>query len=827
MYKTETTHILDAQLVILAAFFFLLFFPGNSFSSENGTETQVDASAQKSISPSSIPDIAEIVPLEIKFVSRLQELENQLEQGIAEDVLDDDYLKLEKGLSTIVDDLETLIASEQYKYNKLVDFRELLNHKRNTFKLISEPVSTEIRKLGILRAEWQEESNRWTQWQDALLIGGGFEPLKVTFDEATETIDTALDLILSELDTLLAIQERHGEFERKIETVHREVEQQIIEERRNTLFNDTPPMLSKEYLSQLSNIRIWKQVIDEFNEISLPEKEAVAQHGWIVIFQLAVIVFLSFFIRQRKTFFEQIERWQFLARYPVAAGVFLSYVICTLVYEYEGVPSSWKFLLTLVGTAAFVRLIKGVVEEDWKARCIYALVGTVLVTRFLDVLGVPIPVFRLYICLAALAGVFFCTILAKELKNANTTGPFLWLLYGGVGFFFVVVIIEILGRKALASYLFVSLLRSLGTVLIFALLMYIVHGGFEWLFNTPLLRRSTALNDSETGDIILKLTRFLDSLIVILIVVPAILMIWGVFQNLGEATQGVLNFGFKMGAHRITVGLFLISATIIYASFLISWLVQKLLIDEVLFQRRMEKGARISIARLVHYFIVVVGFLVAISALGIELSKLTIMLSALGVGIGFGLQGIVNNFVSGLVLLFEQPVRVGDLIEIDGIWAEIKGIGIRSTIVRTFDHADLIIPNADLISNKVINWTLGDRQARLIIQVGVAYGSDVELVMATLLECAEENKQITASPSPQALFLNFGDSALDFELRAFVPASMRIQVRSELNKQIDKRFRENGIEIAFPQLDIHLPELGKQDEKTIDPEEAMTAILEK
>ncbi|MFT5702628.1 MAG: potassium efflux system protein, partial [Desulforhopalus sp.] len=527
------------------------------------------------------------------------------------------------------------------------------------------------------------------------------------------------------------------------------------------------------------------------------------------------------------TFFEQTVRWKFLVRYPVAAGVFLSYVICLLIYEYEGIPTSWKFILTLVGAAAFVRLIKGVVGEDWKVRFIYGLVGTILLTRFLDILGIPIPLFRLYIFLAALAGVFFCLTLAKELKNTNKTGLFLWLLYGGVGFCFVVVIIEMLGRKTLASYLFVSLLSSLGTILIFSLLMYIVHGGFEWLFKTPLLRRSTALNDSETEEIILKLTRFFDSLIVILIVVPSILMIWGVFQSLDEATQGVLDFGFKMGTNRLTVGLFLISAAILYASFLISWIVQKLLIDEILFQRRMEKGARISIARLVHYIIVVVGFLIAISTLGIELSKLTIMLSALGVGIGFGMQGIVNNFVSGLVLLFEQPIRVGDLIEIEGIWAEIKGIGIRSTIVRTFDHADLIIPNADLISNKVINWTLGDRQARLIIPVGVAYGSDVELVMATLIECAEENKQTAVSPSPQALFLNFGESTLDFEIRAFVPASMRIQARSELNQQIDKRFRENGIQIAFPQLDINLPGLGRQDEKTINAEEPMTALFER
>jgi len=206
-----------------------------------------------------------------------------------------------------------------------------------------------------------------------------------------------------------------------------------------------------------------------------------------------------------------------------------------------------------------------------------------------------------------------------------------------------------------------------------------------------------------------------------------------------------------------------------------------------------------------------IGFILAISALGVELSKLTIMVSALGVGIGFGLKEIINNFVSGLILLFEQPIRVGDMVEFDGMWAEIKHIGIRSTLVRNFDHADIIIPNADLIVNRVTNWTLGGQQVRLTIKVGVAYGSDLDLVTRTLMACAEDNESVSATPGPQVLFLNFGDSTLDFELRVFVPASRRLSTKNELNHDIDKRFRENGIVIAFPQRDLHLPELVKTE----------------
>jgi small-conductance mechanosensitive channel len=196
---------------------------------------------------------------------------------------------------------------------------------------------------------------------------------------------------------------------------------------------------------------------------------------------------------------------------------------------------------------------------------------------------------------------------------------------------------------------------------------------------------------------------------------------------------------------------------------------------------------------------------VALLVLGFEFTKLTIILSAPGVGIGFGLQGVVNNFVSGLILLFERPVRVGDFIELDGKWAEIKNIGLRATIVQTFDQADVIIPNADLVTNQVVNWTLSTRFVRVVVPVGVAYGSDVPLVMEKLMACAIANSKVAKTPKPQVLFLSFGESSLDFELRVWLPnAEERLTVKSELHQEIDRSFREAKIEIAFPQQDLHL-----------------------
>jgi small-conductance mechanosensitive channel len=184
---------------------------------------------------------------------------------------------------------------------------------------------------------------------------------------------------------------------------------------------------------------------------------------------------------------------------------------------------------------------------------------------------------------------------------------------------------------------------------------------------------------------------------------------------------------------------------------------------------------------------------------------MTLLASALGVGIGFGLQTIVNNFVCGLILLLERPLRMGDTIELGGQWATIAKIGLRSTTIRTFDQADVIVPNTDLITNQVTNWTLTDRRARGIIPVGVAYGSDVPLVMQTLKECALAHPGVMKSPEPLILFRSFGDSSLNFELRAWVAnVDHRLQVVSDLHQDIDRRFRQAGIEIPFPQRDLHV-----------------------
>jgi len=227
-----------------------------------------------------------------------------------------------------------------------------------------------------------------------------------------------------------------------------------------------------------------------------------------------------------------------------------------------------------------------------------------------------------------------------------------------------------------------------------------------------------------------------------------------------------------------------------------------------LVKTRMETSAREALVTSFGYVAVIIAVLVALSVAGINFSNLAIIAGALSVGVGFGLQNIVNNFISGIIMLVERPVRNGDWIVVGGTEGYVQRISIRSTTIRTFDRADVIVPNSDLISGQVTNWTLGNTWGRAKVEVGVAYGSDIEKVIAILLDVANKHPEVFKGnpqlPDPYVLFLNFGDSSLNFELRAIIhDVNRRLHVISDINRAINAEFNKQGIEIPFPQRDIH------------------------
>ncbi|EOZ96766.1 Potassium efflux system KefA protein [Indibacter alkaliphilus LW1] len=263
---------------------------------------------------------------------------------------------------------------------------------------------------------------------------------------------------------------------------------------------------------------------------------------------------------------------------------------------------------------------------------------------------------------------------------------------------------------------------------------------------------------------------------------------------------------FSIGDSSLTIGLLLTLALSVVLLFFISEWIRRLLVNRVLNRYKIERGTRQSVGTIVKYVIVIAGLFSILQTNGIDLSAFGILAGALGVGIGFGLQNITNNFISGLIILFEQPIKVGDRIEVGDIVGDVIRISARSTAVLTNDNISVIIPNSQFIDSQVINWSHNDRKVRFNFEVGVSYKEDPEKVKEILLEVADKNENVLKTPAPDVLFDEFDDSSLNFILRVWTSDYVNKPrvLKSQLYFEIFRRFGEENIEIPFPQRDIHI-----------------------
>jgi len=765
-----------------------------------------------------IPTLSEIIPLAIGLSGRLDKLKIEMDDLLDIAELEADYIDFCTDLEQPAGQIQHFRENGDLRYNELFELKKSLDIYIESFETISAPLLQAIEQTGSWQKEWMQEKDQWAFWKDTILGEGGLPQLELTFTGSNSTIDSALNLIIPQLGALFELQHEGYKNKTKLDAYEAEVDGMIRNYHQTLLVTPSKSMLSSEFSSQLTS-GTWQNIKKGFSTIAWPDTDFLKREIWILILQLLISLLVIIFILWKRHRIAEIRSYAFVARHPIAAGLFLGTMSTIVTYQLHNAPNSWSMIMALIGGFSFARLASSIEKSSWKSFFIYGVILLLIITQLLDLMSFPLPLYRIFLLLVAAICFISCLRWAGKSRHTKVNRHHRWWLYLISIVSLAIFIVEIAGDHSLANYIFASMVRTVISLLIFLMLMYLIRGAVEQFFHSA-GHDTAGTSKTEVEPKVKQIVTFINTVLVIFVLLPSTLAIWGAYDNLQEANTGLMNLGFSLGSLRITVGLFLTVAGILYGAYILSVIIQYLITNRIMSQRHIDKGARLSINRLLHYFILFMGFILAISALGLEVTKLTIILSALGVGVGFGLQGVVNNFVSGLILLIERPIREGDSIQVAGEWSTISKIGLRATRVKTVDEADVIIPNADLVYNQVTNWTLGNRAVKVILPVGVSYGSDVDLVIETLIAATEASTNIVKEAGTQALFMGFGESSLNFELRLWVSdARERIQVISDLHRDIFRRFKEENIEIAFPQMDLHLPDVDQSiifDKKNSD-----------
>lgn len=383
-----------------------------------------------------------------------------------------------------------------------------------------------------------------------------------------------------------------------------------------------------------------------------------------------------------------------------------------------------------------------------------------------------------------------------------------------------VPLLSLAGFGALASYLAANLVETAFTLGLVA----IAHAVARDSITLALTRRDVAAEPGEArarggdppaaageaqegaGDAMLRFWYLVAADVALaLIAAVALLRGWGLaWEDIGGWLAAASD-GLRIGPFRLSITDLLLAFAVFVALLAASRWLQRLLETRIFPQTRLDAGIRNSLKTTIGYVGLFIAAMAAVSTAGVDLASIAIIAGALSIGIGFGLQNIVNNFVSGLILLVERPIKVGDWIVVGERQGYVERIKVRATEIQTFERSSVIIPNSELLSSALVNWTHRDAIGRIEIAVGVSYGSEVERVRETLLEVAASHPDVMRDPAPVVFFMAFGDSSLDFELRCFVPQAIwKLRVGTEMRFEVLRLFRERGIEIPFPQRDVHV-----------------------
>ncbi len=713
-----------------------------------------------------------------------------------------DFASLNAQLNELQTEVAELGDPETWYVDRLTQYISLYSQLRQQFSALQQKLSSRLEDTVRMRSQWSDYNAFWNDWAAALAKQQLSIPAQTLaqvnqqlsrLDKQLQTTTTELldfqDQIAAPLASLYAASDR--------------LNQELEKLRQATFRKNTSSFFSAVFyhqfdgtlLTQLkSGVRAaWKIDLDFINE-----------KGLLIV--LALILLLAcwgilYYYRNR---FDDAEDWQFILRHPLAASSFVALVLFWLVAQ--PLPPLLRFVLLIWVVIAATRMAVMLVENRRQGLVLSLAALVFLVTSGFQLIALPQVLFRVYLALLAL---IFIPLLRQQIRisrqrrGAREGRLFRCILGLAIVVLGLSLIAQLAGYINFSTWLIQAAFET-GLVILFGRMLLLISQGAVGVLLKGLIGSRRQFVARYGSQLAVRLKRLLRVVIVVVSILY-LLPVWRVFTTFNEAWGELGALGISFGDSHITLQMVLMAVIAFYLAFQVSWFLQALSDSQFFAQRQVDRGVSDAIKKLLHYAIILIGFLIALGFLGMHLQNFVVLLGAFGVGIGFGLQDIVNNFLSGLILLFERPIRIGDVVQVDGEYGQVVRIGLRSTVVESFSRAELIVPNSQIISQKVTNWTHSSRGVRVILPVGVAYGSDIQKVLRILRQVAEGHEDVARDPAPQVIFMQFGSSSLDFEVRVWIAnIDQRWEVQHDILLEIDRLFREQGVEIPFPQRDLHL-----------------------
>jgi small-conductance mechanosensitive channel len=791
--------------------FLIFLLVGISFAQQPNNQTSVVDDTEKKVLEA-IP-ITEITFRADETTSLLSKIQDDAEPKPT-------ILSIEEAIPPLLDSLNTLHANPILKDLSGLNVRVLQNlsqewtfyykqleELKKTLQIRTQDLEKEGHDLKEMADIWQLTSKKAIEEKAPRAIRERVKTLANEIKNVDKQVSNRLNILLVLQNQISKAQIRINSQTDRIKSAEKEM--------RNQLFVIDSPRLWDAFRAEEDSLQLISQFQKSWEElirsnvafVRLNEKRFYLH---LVIF--ALLIFLMIYLHrrnQRDNLFDEDDKALKASAYfvsrPFSAALLIALILSIWIYP-EGTTAVSDFILLML-LFPVLRLIPGMLSIEAR-KPIYVLYG-LFVIDVLQKNAIGFALFQrlllLIVTLIAIVTLIWLIRPKNEIyKKEDQYWPGLLRKASPVLMLFLIgaFVANLIGSVSLASTITWGIVES-SYILITLYIASLVATGLI----TVLIRRRRKRASQFVKTYALKMERwaFLTiNLIAFIIWVRSTLKTFGFLQPFTDWFTEALTATWTAGTIEISVEAIFDFVVILIFTFVLVRMLRIFLDMEIFPRIKLPRGIPGAISMVVRYILVAAGIIIALSSLGINLGEFGLLAGALGVGLGFGLQNIIANFVSGLILAFERPIQVGDTVQVDTVFGNVQSIGVRSSTVKTFDGSEVIVPNADLISNRVTNWTLSDRRRRMELPVKVAFGHDPHQVLDLILSVAKEHPDVLEDPQPFSVFNGFGDNYLDFTLYYYIPTHLFFKAKTEVALGVHDLIKSKGIDTPRPQRDVRM-----------------------